>query len=305
MEEMREKLSINQQIEDLKSKNIRFEICSEWDARRFLEYNTYYYKIKQYLQAFDRGGKVDFAYLKELSTLDYHFRKMIIRVALDIEHLLKVKLIRDITYDDGEDGYRVVQRFFHFNSNLKDELAQKTRSSAAEGITLGDPEKMPVWQLVELLSFSAFCVLYKFYYNLLDDDPMVKCMKSTRYLRNAAAHNTCLLNTLKNDDLPYNSVNDDVYDAVDRMGLFSVKALDKKLHCRTMHEFVSMLYLFCLLSSDEALTNMRRYTLEGIQKEFKDRFVYHKDYFVGSSFLTSNYEFITKLIGAVIEKGFQ
>lgn len=309
MEEMKRKLSINQQIEDLKSKNVQFNIVSEPSARRFLEYNTYYYKLKQYLQAFDNGSKVEFAYLKELSTLDYHFRKMIISTALDIEHLLKVKLMRDITMDYEEDGYRVVRRFFRNHPDAERELRNAARNSASEGIVPEKIEETSVWNLTELLSFRLFSELYLTYYSHRREyNPALKtterCIMSTKYLRNAAAHNMCLLNTLKNNDYPDESVNTAVYDAIVELDLFSAKVLDKKMHCRTVHEFVSMLYLFCMLASDEALTNMRNFTLKGIQNQFQDRFVYHKDYFKGSSFLSSNYDFIMKLIDGIIKQNF-
>ena len=37
------KLSYEQQIEDLKQKNVKFELYSEEDAIKFLQYNNYYF----------------------------------------------------------------------------------------------------------------------------------------------------------------------------------------------------------------------------------------------------------------------
>ena len=300
------KLSLNQQIDDLKKKGVRFEIMSEAQARTFLEYNTYYFKLKSYLKAFD-SGNIDFAYLRELSTLDYHFRKTIISMALDIEHLLKVKLIRDVMYDDTEDGYQIVSVFFKHHADIKDGLKKNARNSAVEGITPDDPDNMSVWNLTELLQLREFMELYYTYYTLKGDPgnqlrTVELCTQSLRYLRNAAAHNACLLSTLKDEDLE--KVNESVYDAVDDLGLYSTKVLDKKMYCRTMHDFVSMIYLFCMLTDDEALSKMRGFTLSAISDKLHDRFVYHRDYFKCSSFLASNYEFITKLIDHLKENNF-
>ena len=39
---------------------------------------------------------LDFAYLKELSTLDMYLREIILKMTIDIEHFLKVKMLNDL-----------------------------------------------------------------------------------------------------------------------------------------------------------------------------------------------------------------
>lgn len=90
----REKLSIPGQIDHMKSKGIMFEKMSEADAKRFLENSNYYFKLKAYCKNYSKNadGKytgLDFAYLVDLSTIDLHLRKFIIKVSLDVEHFLK------------------------------------------------------------------------------------------------------------------------------------------------------------------------------------------------------------------------
>ena len=41
---MRKKLTVNEQIEHMKSKGIQFNIISEKDAENYLNENTYYFK---------------------------------------------------------------------------------------------------------------------------------------------------------------------------------------------------------------------------------------------------------------------
>lgn len=43
------KLSIPQQIEDMKKRGIAFEICTEAEARKFLSENNYYFKLRRML----------------------------------------------------------------------------------------------------------------------------------------------------------------------------------------------------------------------------------------------------------------
>lgn len=90
------KLTIIQQVEHMKKQGILFDIVSEEEAISFLENNNYYFKIKAYKKAYYKDKNIgkyidlDFAYLKELSTVDALFRKIIVKITLDIEHFLKV-----------------------------------------------------------------------------------------------------------------------------------------------------------------------------------------------------------------------
>jgi hypothetical protein len=97
------KLSIRDQIIHMKDlKGVNFSIINETDAEKFLMENNYYFKLKSYAKNYDKyvsgksAGKyinLEFAYLKELSTLDMYLRKFIIKMTLDIEHFLKIQLV--------------------------------------------------------------------------------------------------------------------------------------------------------------------------------------------------------------------
>lgn len=51
---MRKKLTVNEQIEHMKSKGIQFNIISEKDAENYLNENTYYFKLKAYAKMFEK-----------------------------------------------------------------------------------------------------------------------------------------------------------------------------------------------------------------------------------------------------------
>lgn len=109
------KLSIDEQIEYMKNKSgIQFNIINEEEAKNFLTNNTYYFKIKAYAKNYekylegenaDKYINLEFAYLKEMSTLDMYFRRAIMKMALDTEHFLKTQLLRDFARNNKEDGY--------------------------------------------------------------------------------------------------------------------------------------------------------------------------------------------------------
>ena len=54
---MKKKLTIDEQIEDLKKKGVTFEIMSEEEAKKFLRYNNYYFKLKSYAKNYPINPK--------------------------------------------------------------------------------------------------------------------------------------------------------------------------------------------------------------------------------------------------------
>jgi hypothetical protein len=85
---MKNKLTIDEQIKDLKEKGVAFNIMNEDDAKKFLRYNNYYFKLKSYASNYPinpKNGKyvnLEFAYLVELSKIDMYLRKIILDIQL-------------------------------------------------------------------------------------------------------------------------------------------------------------------------------------------------------------------------------
>ena len=128
---MKRKLSVSEQIENLKAKGVTFEYMDEDAAMRFLRNNSYYFKLKAYAKNYVKNPKtgkyvhLDFAYLVELSKLDMYLREMILEMCLDIEHLLKTKMLYDMSINDEEDGYHIVQKYFDAYPGIKLSIDQK------------------------------------------------------------------------------------------------------------------------------------------------------------------------------------
>ena len=107
-------LTIEQQIEHLKSKGVAFELCSEEDAAKYLSERTYFFKVAAYRSLFEKrvGGPrdgqyidLDFGHLRALASLDRDLRYALLPLTLDVEHAARTKLVRIATEHDGEDGY--------------------------------------------------------------------------------------------------------------------------------------------------------------------------------------------------------
>ena len=208
------KLSIKNQVIHMKDvQGIKFNIINENEAEDFLRNNSYYFKIKSYAKnynKYDTGinlGKyinLEFAYLKELSTLDMHLRKYIIKITLDIEHFLRTQLLSDFSENDQEDGYEIIKDFFSKYAYIEKNISDKNNKNSVCGeLIVKYKDDFAIWNIAEVLSFGDFIKLYEMYYNKYSGkENMCKYLWSVKFLRNAAAHNSCLLNSLKN---PYNA----------------------------------------------------------------------------------------------------
>ena len=117
-------LTSAQLIQKMKDeKGISFCIVSEKQAEKylfnvnnFLRTASYRKNYQKYQKGYNTGKYIDldFAYLKELSTIDMHFRMEVIHLCIDIEHDLKVKILQEVE-TANIDGYSVVRDFLTRN----------------------------------------------------------------------------------------------------------------------------------------------------------------------------------------------
>lgn len=203
---MKSKYSVDEQLKNLEDKNVQFNIMSKEEAREYLQNNTYYFKLKSYEKSFEYNVSknqyinLEFAYLVELAKLDMYLRKLIIRISLHTEHFLKVKLIDDLTKNEKEDGYHVVRELFSKYPFMVDHINQKKYNSACADLIHKYENNWAAWNLIEVISFGDFIRLYEFYYLLYpeqDNEIVSDLIWSLKFIRNASAHNNCLLNTLR------------------------------------------------------------------------------------------------------------
>lgn len=297
------KLTIEEQINYMKNKNgILFEITKEEDAIEFLKKNNYYFKIKSYAKNYDKyvSGKnfgkyvnLDFAYLQELSRLDMHFRKIIIKMTLDIEHFAKTKLVKDCSENELEDGYSIVREFLDKYKYIEKSISDKYNiNSVCKDMIEKYGDDLAIWNIVEILSFGDFRKLYSYYYKKY---PCKKSLEpyfwSVNCLRNAAAHNSCLLNTLKSPYTITRSKQINTY--VSKITSIGRQERKKKLDNPIIHDFVVTLYVYTKIVEDG---HIKKSTLEELQDLIRNRFTENKEYFNKNQIILSNYKFIKKII---------
>ena len=105
----------------------------EEKAKAFLEKNNFFFRLKQYCSTCPeqtKSGKyigLDFGHLVELSTIDMFLRKILLKMTIDLEHYLKVKLVNDCQNNPVDDGYEVVENFLQSHLKIKDCLSHVNR----------------------------------------------------------------------------------------------------------------------------------------------------------------------------------
>jgi abortive infection bacteriophage resistance protein len=305
----RPKLTIEDQIKHMRdTKGIKFNIVNEEQAAEFLSTHNYYFKVKAYAKNYSTYAKgenegkyvdLEFAYIQELSKLDMFLREVILSMALDIEHFLKVRLIRDISDNSEDDGYSSVEEFLTWHPNVKAEIAQKAKDSYCEPVIQKYQEHFPVWAFVEVLSFGDLINFCDYYYaNYPAKDISISTLRIVKFLRNACAHNNCLINNLSGDNDTF-TLSKNIFTLSTHIPNISTKTRMKKMSNRTIHDFVALLFCFDSIVTNK---NAKKRQLLKLQKLFDGRFLKHKDYFSSNSLLCSSYDFVKKVIDFFVSK---
>lgn len=292
-------------------KGVTFNIISEAEAEKYLVNKNNYLRTASYrknYQKYERGenqGKyigLDFAYLMDLSSIDMHLRDIIIRMCIDIEHDLKMQMLRDVD-NDNIDGYELVEKFLDADDYLKNSIIKKQSSSYTYNLIqkyfVIDKNKegkqyikvidCPIWVLLELLTFGEFITLYIHYYGEGKLPIKKNLLNSVKSLRNACAHNNCLIQNLnKGDSKPSAQIRR----AVEKVKNITSTQKNERLSVRFVLEFVSMLYVYNQIVSCDVKTNR----IAELNKLFDERMVKNKIYYENNAIITNTYLFLNSII---------
>lgn len=298
---MKELLTAKELVQHMEDKGITFKYESKENAEAFLLNNNYFLKLASYRSNYRKAPNgqyinLDFSYLKELSTIDMHIRHLVIEMALDIEHFLKVMLLSDIEKNKDEDGYRIIQRFLAQDTSfnmLKTIQKHKASDYCKELIEKYYPY-FPAWVFVELISFGDLAYLCEFYnqeYGAQVGDRIL--LNSVRDIRNAAAHSNCLINVLFSGN---NKPHQTVVDRVKKVQEIGKNSRDKKLRNKCIYDFVCLLFAY-----DEIVTSdpMKKKLYEELKQLFDVRMIRHKEWFASNNVIESSYSFCKKIVDSV------
>lgn len=309
-------LTADELIEHMKKKGITFNLVSETDAKNFLQENNYYMKLASYRANYPkyttgaRAGQyinLDFAYLKELSTIDMYLRYLIMKMCLDIEHALKVSLLSHIEHNPKEDGYNLIRRFIGYTNSkgqLQNEyILKKIRCHKSSDYCKDLIEKyypyFPAWVFVELISFGDLTYLAAFYDELYSD-PLVnnKFMNIVRDIRNASAHSNCLINKLFEPLKPGQQIDSNISNYIKTVPGISTAARTKNLNYRIIYSFIILIYIY-----DSVVPNgkakLRRHA--EMKDLFNNRMAMNKTYFISNNKIIGIYSFVKKVVDTLPE----
>lgn len=299
---MKRLLSVDELVDHMKEKGITFNETTEDEAKQFLTQNNYYMKLASYRLNYEkcvsgkRAGqykKLDFAYLKELSTIDMYLRYMIMEMCLDIEYAIKVKLIDNIVNNTSEDGYDIVRKFIGKDDNLrilKNIRSHKSGEYCKDLIAKYYPY-FPVWVFVELVSFGDllfFCSFYEQTYGVEIVNNTL--MNTVRDLRNAAAHSNCILNKMTEKIDSTKQINNEISTFIKQMDGISKTSRVNNLNYKFTNSFITLIYVYDKLMSDGAKQKRYREIFDFLE----GRVVKHKDYFISNTKIVGVYNFQKK-----------
>ena len=313
------KLTSHQIIEMMKKeKGITFQYTSEENAKKYLEDVNNYLRTASYRKNYQKylNGKskgkyidLDFAYLQELSTIDMHLRNLITKMCIDIEHDLKVSLLKDLEGNVSENGYDIVDSFLNTNPYIVYRI-EATSASPFTGklvykyfkiekvfnpLKNKDENKItgidcPVWVLMELLTFGDFIRFYEYYYATRENQPIsTAVINLVKSLRNGCAHNNCIIA----DFNPGRSIAPpEISRSIKTMVDIRQNQRQKKLSCRVILEFVCMLHVYKQVVS----VRVRDKRVSELKELFSQRVIENKTFFEKNQLVMSSYDFVIKVI---------
>lgn len=301
----RPKITVKEQVQHMKSKGIKFNIISEDEACEYLTNNTYFFKIKTYAKLFEtyRSGEkkgqyvdLDFAYLKELANIDMHLRHLILTACVDVEHAIKVQFMRDFNNSESN-GYDFVEYYFQSYPDMNDKILRKKDNSYCENlINKLKVEGYAVWNLIEIISFGDFINFYKLFYetypNAKQDIIYTYPMYSIKSLRNAAAHNNCILNQLAAERKDGN-LNRKVITFVSKIGEIGKTQRCNCMEKQVVHDFITLLYVVDNVIKSE---RVKKDLYNQMDCFINKQAIRNREYFCKCNELKSVYDFVKKVV---------
>lgn len=299
------KLSIDDIILDMKEKNISFNYVTEEQAKEFLSTHTYYFKFKSYAKNYFKNpttkkySSLDFSYLQDLSRLDMHFRELVFKMTVDIEHLLRVQIMNASQNNAADDGYTIVNDFLANEEQkaLRENIEKKVNNSDSSGYNTALIKKnypnMPIWVLLEIMSFGELIHFYKYYTSKFPiGNNVTNYLWSVRIMRNAAAHNSCILNKLT-ERTPEDKVNYNLKSSIKKtLPYLDSKKLKQYQMNPVVQDFMDVLMVFRILDKSRSILTKR---IEDIEFFF-ERCKKNKDYYSSNTAITATFKFIKSFV---------
>lgn len=301
-------LTPHEQVEHLASKGVEFVLQSRADAEEYLRRNNSYFRLRSYRANFtkreegERAGQyigLDFAMLVDLAIIDMYLRNELLPLTLDIEHFTKVSLL-GVVERNGEDGYAIVQDFLaqygrgDGTNPALDEMNRGLSSPYTRGLIGRHPDAdYPIWEFFEVIPFGRFSHFVRFCADRFGDKKLrdrFYLLQSVKGLRNACAHNNCIINDMKAGSSSHRARNA-VNKALSEIGVGKA-ARKTKMQNERFQQIATTLYLHSHIASRGVI----RHRAERLE-ELVNRMTRHDDYYAPGSLVSTGFAFIEAMIG--------
>ena len=307
-------LTIEEMINKLENKNIKFNIISKQKAIYYLEYNFNYYNLLTYTSNFqkyyinkkevDKYIDLDFAYLIDLAYIDQKLRNILFNMLMQVEYYLKVWIYKT-ERNLQKDGKTIVNEYLkvdysgekQIHSNIYNKIGKVEYKEIMSKYTINKEnrlENIPLWDFMNLITFGELVDFYDFYTlknDLKKDHRIVYLLRDIVRLRNGVCHNDLLLSNLGEKDTI--KTKKEISDYLDNIGI-GKNLKENKLANRRVRQITSLLYIFNRIISSNEIKNKANNEINNLIIRIKK----HKEYYTNNELLKSIYHFFLAIVKA-------
>lgn len=289
-------LETEQLVEKLKDKGITFNLCDEEHAIKFLNQHNYYVKLTAYKTNFSKHNNqyvgLDFMALKDLSTIDMYLKQWILNASLSVEHSLKVNLLKDIQ-ERGIDEFDIVKNYLSIYPKILDEIEFRRETPYVKNLLAKytHPD-YPIWVYLEVIPFGEFVNFYKYYCNEYSCGEFSSdLLYNVRNIRNASAHNNCVIHDLVNKSGYYKNELVDILDSL--LHNTRRRTIQDRLKNNSVQDFISLLIAVNIVIKSE---DLKTYYLKSIKELFDGRMIRDAYLYRSSPALNQMYDFCKEVV---------
>lgn len=266
-------------LEFLDTKKISLGSYDNDSVSKFLTDNTYFFKLISYRKNFQfnngRYFHLSFDTLVDLSNIDMALRYLLVHFCLDIEHCVKTKLLNEITFQTTDDGYSFLAKYISSNDNptkLKQKILQQIKRTNATLYNKHN-QQPPLWVVMECCEFGVLESILAFYLSsnpkstlkklnvnrISPRDKNITLLSYVRNIRNKAAHNSVILNSITNKSgiaLDLKRPNSLALELASNANI-SKTIRRKKLNISTIHDITTTLAIYSRFVGSKSMKKKR------------------------------------------------
>lgn len=230
--------------------------------------------------------------LKDLSTIDMYLKQWILNASLSVEHSLKVNLLKDIQ-ERGIDEFDIVKNYLSIYPKILDEIEFRRETPYVKNLLAKytHPD-YPIWVYLEVIPFGEFVNFYKYYCSEYSCGEFSSdLLYNVRNIRNAAAHNNCVIHDLVNKSGYYKNELVDILDSL--LHNTRRRTIQDRLKNNSVQDFISLLIAVNIVIKSE---DLKTYYLKSIKELFEGRMIRDAYLYRSSPALNQMYDFCKEVV---------